>query len=316
MELTLGPVLFEWKREKLMQFYETVAEMAVETVYLGEMVCDKRWLGAETISEIAEKLTRAGKKVVLSSLVVVSNETELEQTRELVRLPYAVEANDMSVFNMVEAQKNRDAVEADGSRETKELRAGPHITTYNVPSVEFLQSVGVEHVTFPVELSGEAIAFNIKETGIKGEVFGHGKVPLAFSWRCYTSRAHGLDKSNCAHDCARDPDGMEISSIEGEPLFTINGTTILSAKTYSLIEFTDDMVAKGVAAIRISPQSIGTAEVVETFRARLAEEISSDEALERLLVLSRKTAGANGLCNGWWLGRAGMEYARAEVPAP
>jgi collagenase-like PrtC family protease len=307
MELTLGPVLFEWKREELIRFYETVAEMPVDTVYLGEMVCDKRWLGAETISEIADKLTRAGKKVVLSSLVVVSNETELETTRELVRLPYAVEANDMSVFNMVEAQKSSGA---------KELRAGPHITTYNVPSVEFLQSVGVAHVTFPVELSGEAVGFNIKETGIKGEVFGHGKVPLAFSWRCYTSRAHGLDKSNCAHDCARDPDGMEISSIEGEPLFTINGTTILSAKTYSLIELTDDIAAKGVAAIRISPQSVGTAEVVETFRARIAGEISSDEAVERLLVLSRKVAGAGGLCNGWWLGRAGMEYAQAEVTAP
>ena len=167
-----------------------------------------------------------------------------------------------------------------------------------------------------MELSGTAVAFNIAKTGIKGEVFAHGKVPLAFSWRCYTSRAHGLDKSNCAHDCARDPDGMEIRSVEGEPLFTINGTTILSARTYSLIEFTDDLAAKGVAAIRISPQSVGTAEVVETFRARMAGDISGEEAVERLLALSHKVAGSGGLCNGWWLGRAGKEYVGAEVPAP
>ncbi len=306
MELTLGPVLFEWKRGELERFYDTVAEMDVDTVYLGEMVCDKRWLGTEAISKIAGKLEAAGKKVVLSSLVVVSNEIELERTRELVSLPYAVEANDMSVFNMVEAQ---------GTKGAKELRAGPHITTYNVPSVEFLQGIGVEHVTFPVELSGEAVAFNIAETGISGEVFAHGKVPLAFSWRCYTSRAHGLDKSNCAHDCARDPDGMEIKSVEGEPLFTINGTAILSARTYSLIEFTGDLEAKGVSALRISPQSVGTAEVVEVFRGRMAGSISAEEAVERLVTLSRKIAGSGGLSNGWWLGRAGKEYVGAEQPA-
>ena len=141
MELSLGPVLFEWKREDLLDFYETVAQMDVDTVYLGELVCDKRMLGAKDMASIAEGLVAAGKKVVLSSLVVVSNEVELERTRRLVELPYSIEANDMSVLNMVDT----------GSRE---LRAGPHITTYNVPSVQFLQSIGIEHVTFPVELFG------------------------------------------------------------------------------------------------------------------------------------------------------------------
>ncbi len=295
MELTLGPVLFEWKSEELKRFYDAVAEMEVDTVYLGELVCDKRWRGTDDIAKIAERLTSAGKKVVLSSLVVVSNEAELNRTRELAALPYAIEANDMSVFNMVDAK-------------TKELRAGPHITTYNVPSVEFLQSIGVERVTFPVELSGESVAYNIEQTGIKGEIFAHGKVPLAFSWRCYTSRAFGLNKSECRHDCKHDPDGMEIKSVEGEPLFTINGTSILSAKTYSLIEFTGDLKAKGVSAIRISPQSIGTGELVRIYRARLNGSISTEEAVEELLVMSRKIEGSGGLCNGWYLGRAGKEY--------
>ncbi len=302
MELTLGPVLFEWKREDLLRFYDEVADMDVDTVYLGELVCDKRNLGAGDITSIAQKLKAAGKKVVLSSLVVVSNEIELERTRQLVELPYPIEANDMSVLNMVDT-------------ESRELRAGPHITTYNVPSVQFLQGIGIEYVTFPVELSGESIGYNIEHTGIKGEVFAHGRVPLAFSWRCYTSKAHGLGKSDCKHDCSRDPDGMEIKSVEGEPLFTINGTTILSATTYSLIEFTDDLKSKGVQALRISPQSTGTGEVVRIFRARLEGGISAEEALDGLISLSHKIEGSGGLCNGWWLGRAGREYVSAALPA-
>ena len=103
--------------------------------------------------------------------------------------------------------------------------------------------------------------------------------------------------------------------MEGEPLFTINGTTILSATTYSLIELTDDLKSRGVHALRISPQSVGTAEVVELFRARLAGTVSPEEAVERVRALSNKTAGSGGLCNGWWLGRAGKEYVGAALGA-
>jgi len=129
MELTLGPVLFEWKREETLRFYDRVADMPVDRVYLGEVVCSKkRGLTVEDVGTVADRLTRAGKKVVLSSLAVVSNEEEIELTRSLVKLPFPVEANDMSVFNMVDPAQ-------------REVSAGPHITTYNVPSIEFLKGI-------------------------------------------------------------------------------------------------------------------------------------------------------------------------------
>ena len=34
MELTLGPVLFEWKKQDLLAFYEEAAEWPVDTVYV------------------------------------------------------------------------------------------------------------------------------------------------------------------------------------------------------------------------------------------------------------------------------------------
>ncbi len=94
MELTLGPVLFGWKRDELLGFYEEAVGFDVDRVYIGEVVCAKRaGLTLKDVESIAAALVRAGKTVVLSSLAVVSNETELASTRALVGLPYPIDAN-------------------------------------------------------------------------------------------------------------------------------------------------------------------------------------------------------------------------------
>src|SRR3990167_7129377 len=113
MELTLGPVLFDWKKEEFFRFYDEVADMSVDRIYLGEVVCvKKKGLSIKDIEVIGKKLEKAGKEVVVSSLAVVSNEEELKLVRDMASLPFAVEANDMSVFNIVRSQK--------------EIIAGPH----------------------------------------------------------------------------------------------------------------------------------------------------------------------------------------------
>ncbi|MBI5469095.1 MAG: U32 family peptidase [Deltaproteobacteria bacterium] len=291
MELTLGPVLFEWKREELVKFYEEVAGMDIDRVYLGEVVCTRKLaLNFDDIERIAGSLIDSGKKVVLSSLAVISNEEELEFTRRLAGFPYAIEANDMSVLNIADPSK-------------REVLAGPHITAYNAPSIEFLKETGVRHVTFPVELPRGSVLYNIRETGIEAEVFVHGKVPLAFSWRCYTSRAFGLGKTECRHHCAKYPDGMEIKTMDGEPVFTVNGTTLLSASTYTLIESVEDLRDIGVKALRISPQYRETGKIVELFRRRMRGETTAEAGLEEL-----KGSTGGSFCNGWYMGGAGKDY--------
>ncbi len=302
MELTLGPVLYEWTRDDILEFYREVSESSVDRVYLGEVICaKKRSFLPEDIASIAEMLCKAGKKVVLSSLAVVSNEKELALTRELTELPYPIEANDMSVLNMVDPVR-------------REVFAGPHITTYNAPSIEFLKSVGIRRVTFPVEMSGGSIAYCIKNTGIDGEVFSFGRLPLAFSWRCYTSRSRGLTKTACRRNCKDEPEGMVIRTLEGDPLFTISGTAILSAATYTLAGAVEEMREMGVKALRISPQYKDTGKVIEIFRKRIEGSLAPDAALEEL-----KALGDGSLCNGWYHGAAGKdllaETMKGEVPA-
>jgi collagenase-like PrtC family protease len=196
----------------------------------------------------------------------------------------------MAVFNMADPMK-------------REVFAGPHITAYNAPTIEFLKSIGVKRVTFPVELSKESFEYSIRETVILGEVFAHGKVPLAFSWRCYTSRAFGLNKTSCKHHCMKYPDGMDLKTVDGEPIFSVNGTSILSADTYTLIEFVDSLREAGADALRISPQYRHTGKIVEVFRARMNGAIDNKEALAEL-----KAVTEGGFSNGWYHGKAGKDY--------
>lgn len=300
-ELCLGPVLFEWDKAALYGFYEEVESMEVDRVYLGEVVCARKrrfgGLGTKEIEEIASALAKAGKKVVLSTLAVVSNEEELETVRELASLPYALEANDMSLLNMVDPSE-------------REVVAGPHITTYNAPSIDFLAGLGVERVVLPVEMSGESMGFCAAETGATAEAFVHGKAPLAFSWRCYTSRAYGRGKTDCAHDCARYPEGMVIKTTDGVPAFTINGTSVLSPGTYSLAGFIPDLLEKGVTGLRVSPQHEKTARVVEVVREAASGGIDPAEAERELAGLS-----PGPITNGWYSAGPGRDYVESAVSA-
>lgn len=295
MKLTIGPILYEWKRDEVLQFYKEAAQMPVDRVYVGEVVCNKRrGLNLDDMGGIIETLTEAGKKVTLSSLAVVSNDAELAFTRALCGMHGSIEANDVCVMNMLDPAKT-------------EVFAGPHITTYNAASIEFLRGIGVRRVTFPVELPKESVAYNVKHCkGVETEVFAHGPLPLAFSWRCYTSRAYGLSKTECKHHCALHPDGMELKTMEGRPLFTANGTSILSADVYTLVEFIDELKTTGVTALRISPQYKGTAQAAEIFRARLDGKLDAAQALTRL-----RTATNGALCNGWYQGGAGKDMIPA-----
>ena len=301
-ELTLGPVLFEWGRDVLLRFYEEVAEMPVDRVYLGEVVCVKKnGLGLKDLEEVGRALEAAGKKVAVSTLAVVSNDEELGFTRDLLSLPFTIEANDVSVFGMAE-----EITKAVAGGQEKTIFAGPHIKTYNPDSVEFLRSIGIKRITFPVELSGKSVRHNIEAAGMEGmeaEVFAHGKVPLAFSWRCYTERAYDLTKDECRRHCAEYPEGMELKTLEGEDVFTVNGTSVLSARPVSLIGQTEELQEMGVTALRISPGVKHTALVSELFKKRIDRSIGAEEAMAKL----RATTGLEYV-NGFYHGRAGKDF--------
>ncbi len=296
MNLSLGPVLFDWSREDLLNFYEEAVNWPIDIVYLGEVVCPKMaGLTVADLEKVGKKLEAAGKKVYLSSLALVADEMDRERNRDILSLPFPIEGNDPSVFYL-------------GNGSGREFAAGPHITSYNKESVDFLKSVGVKRLVFPVEISIDSMRTIVENCDVETEAFVYGNLPIAFSWRCYTSRAFGLLKSNCKHDCRKYPEGMLIEDMEKKPLFKLNGTQMMSAKCSNLIREVEQFKEAGVDTLRISPQHEVTGKVIEIFKKRIDGELEVDAAMEALAPLEKV-----GFCNGWHHGKAGLEYLAPDL---
>ncbi len=282
-----------------MQFYSRIAGSPIDIVYLGETVCAKRRaLNTADWLEIASRLAAAGKEVVLSTLVLVEAASELSRMRRVVdNGSYPVEANDMAAVNMLSSGKR--------------FVAGPHINIYNGETLRLFAELGACRWVPPVELGRDALAALQagRPDGMETEVFAFGRLPLAFSARCFTARAHGLPKDSCLFRCGDYPDGMELETRDGQQFLALNGIQVQSGYTVNLMRDLPALQALRVDVLRLSPQSRGTETVIDWFRRAVDGDAEPEEAAQALT-----SVVSTGLCNGYWHGVAGMDWLTEFVP--
>ncbi len=290
-KLSLGPVLYYWPRETLLDFYEQMATANVDIIYLGETVCSKRKsLRTSDWLELASKLTDAGKEVVLSTLSLIEAESELKTLRSLCdNDKFMVEANDIAAVQLLEG---------------KPFVTGHSVNIYNNNSLDFLAKLGLVRWVLPVELSRDTLAdFQAnRPTGVETEVFVYGRLPLAYSARCFTARSHNLPKDDCQYRCIDYEDGLTLFSQDNKPFLTLNGIQTQSAHTYNLLSVLPDIISLGVEVLRISPQSHHTDKIIEIYHKGLQEPESIDDGIAKLQRLMPM-----GSCDGYWYGNAGMD---------
>lgn len=295
MKLSLGPILYFWPREQVFDFYRQAAGWPVDTVYLGEVVCSKRnALKLDDWLQIADELTAAGKEVVLSTLALVEAESELIRMRRIAENGrFMVEANDMAAVNAV-ANK-------------VPFVAGPHLNAYNHETLTLMHELGARRWVMPVELSQESLQRIMQglPEGMETEVFGFGRLPLAFSARCFVARAEGLPKDNCQLRCVEYSDGLLLKSQDEKSFLAMNGIQTQSASTASLHNEIKQLREMGVDVLRLSPQSSDMDRVVALFAEALNDVEVNSERNELLAALAM-----GELSNGYWHGKAGM--ARVE----
>jgi len=289
--LSLGPVPYYWPREELLDFYARIVETPVDIVYLGETVCSKRRsLNHAGWMELAVRLQEAGKEVVLSTLTLLEAGSELGMLRRLCeQTDFLVEANDMAAVQQLSGKRP--------------FVTGPAVNIYNARSLAVLAGLGLQRWVLPVELSRTALAGiqSRRPAGVQTEVLVFGRLPLAWSARCFTARAHDLPKDDCRFRCLDYPDGLLLATREDENFLVLNGIQTQSARSLNLIDELGDLRELGVDVLRISPQSRHTAAIIETFHTALQDPATAARAAAEL--------GAYmpcGPCDGYWHGDAGM----------
>jgi collagenase-like PrtC family protease len=164
--------------------------------------------------------------------------------------------------------------------------------------------MGAGRWVIPVEMSLQSLQplQQSRPVGMETEVFSYGRLPLAFSSRCFTARFHNLPKDDCRFHCINDPDGKSMRTREGKPFLVINGTQTQSALVYNLIGDLDSLKNTGVDVLRISPQSGHSAAIIRLFRDSIDQRLSPDSAVRQMESMMPEAG-----CNGYWHGRPGME---------
>jgi collagenase-like PrtC family protease len=299
MELVLSPVYHAWNKKRLKDFYlNEVVNMDVSTVYVGEVICQKRdILNEDDFKEIIAALKSAGKTVYHSTLALITSQDELDESKRFLHLFDGVEVNSFGVLNLLIKDK---------SLKDKKIIIGPFMNIYNSVAADFLLKFNPERFVTPYEVPFDTIkdvAANIK-TPL--EVYAWGQLSTALSWRCYTARTFNLERNTCALKCFDYPDGILLKTVKDEPLYVENGIQVLSSKMHCIIEQIDMLKDINMPYLRITPSHEHTSEVVKIFSDVVNGRLDSKEAVTTLSDFAE-----HGLSNGWFLGKPGWEYTAA-----
>lgn len=131
------------------------------------------------------------------------------------------------------------------------LHASTQMTVSNLDGVKFLGDRGFQRVVLSRELSLDEISHITKATDVEIEVFVHGALCVCYSGQCLMSSFIGGRSGNrgsCAQPCRM---GYELVDRNGRPMNREKGKYILSLKDMMGLPRIPELLAAGVASLKV-----------------------------------------------------------------
>jgi collagenase-like PrtC family protease len=283
-QITLGPVLFNWPTDRWVDFYARIADEAeIDRVCVGEVVCWKRApFRDDAVADVIERLERAGKEPVYATLAMPTGAREMRAIAEIIAAGRLVEANDTATIHLLAGRPHV---------------IGPFLNIYNEAAVALHCSLGAIRICLPPELPLDAVR-RLAAGNAVTEVLVFGRAPLAISARCYHARVHRLTKDSCQFVCERDPDGLDVRTIDGRDFLAVNGVQTVGHVVTAAVHQIGELRDAGVASLRLSPHTCDMVAVARIFRALADAHIASDEAAAELAALPLPGPLSDGYLRG------------------
>lgn len=300
-KLTLGPCLFNWKVNDWQDFYYKIAdESPIDEVYLGEVVCYKRYPFFEVaFDNVVKRLIAGGKKVHFSSFSLILSDLEMNTCKKLITKAQdetLIEVNDVGLLGLLK---------------DKPYIVGPTVNVYNEGTLKTLEGQGAKRFCFPYEIDKNSLKVmsEASNKNTEKEIFAFGRMPLAIAARCYHARIHHTTKDDCKYVCEKDYNGKTISTLTDENFLTVNGTQTMSYSYNNLIQELPELLDMGINIFRISPHDMDMLKVISLFKDVLDKKLDTKEAFSQLSAIIPEKAPSS---NGFFHGGEGRNYEKFE----
>jgi putative protease len=277
---------------------------AYDGIYLGDIYCriyEANFLEhLEDLKEGLRILRDLGKRAYVTTYAGPRNDF-LPKIRKMLEAAAAAGAQAVEVHNLGILKIAHDEFPQ------LPVHVGGFANVYTAVGVEVLRDFGAVRFTPNYELSLDEIREITEDCDAPMELLVHGKMPLGISDYCFLLDYEEKWGVRCPDLCQK-----ELFLKQGDWAMKSVGKGILSGKDVCMLEHLPRLLAEGHRHFRIETVSETPsyrAEVAAVYRAALERAAAgSDESDPAWWETLRRHAGI-GLCNGFYFGRSGMDYA-------